>query len=159
MLQLIEIAAHRMHRASHASGPRPAERTRFARFRAGIGHELRRNSRPDNVRFNPPGQLPHALTRTQPPKRRAEKHFCHSNPIYAVFMISIPSFALSVTASNRTRHSPLYSNFMLRVRFEPSPTGYLRIVGARRFIFTQRTGHGARVHLPASDNFLLRTAA
>ncbi len=32
-------------------------------------------------------------------------------------------------------HPSLYSNFMLRVRFAPSPTGYLHIGGARTFIF------------------------
>src|ERR1700728_2962231 len=31
--------------------------------------------------------------------------------------------------------SSLYSNFMIRVRFAPSPTGYLHIGSARTFIF------------------------
>jgi glutamyl/glutaminyl-tRNA synthetase len=61
---------------------------------------------------------------------------------------------------------------MLRVRFEPSPTGYVRIGGARGFIFGSiyaRRRNGTMIlHLGctdierntgASDNFLLRTAA
>jgi len=32
-------------------------------------------------------------------------------------------------------NAPLYSNFMLRVRFAPSPTGYLHIGSARTYIF------------------------
>ena len=61
-------------------------------------------------------------------------------------------------ARSNKRASSLYSDFMLRVRFAPSPTGYLHIGSARTFIFNwlYARRHGGTMILRIDDTDLER---
>ena len=91
------------------------------------------------------------LSATQYPKRISSPHktsFCQTNP-----PTRQKPPAARFHATTKSDPSSLYCNFMLRVRFAPSPTGYLHIGGARTFIFNwlYARHHGGTMVLRIDD--------